>query len=236
MEQTQNEKKEFFEELSEESQQLLLSVGKKVSVKKGIYLFHEGDISNYIYLVISGKVRLNKATPDGRELTMHFKRENELVGEMGLFNDMSISVGAEVVEDSILIKFKKTELENVYLKNGEIAVTFMKWFTKNTQVMQTKFRDLIMYDKKGACYSTLIRFSNSYGVKTNEGILINTQLTNQEIANYIGTTRESVNRMLNKLKKENIINIEKKYISIKNIEYLKRHIQCDECPIEICTV
>ncbi|WP_143521267.1 Crp/Fnr family transcriptional regulator, partial [Pseudomonas sp. 2995-1] len=90
------------------------------------------------------------------------------------------------------------------------------------------FRDLILCGKTGAFYSTLVRFSNSYGVESNDGILINVQLTNQDIANYIGTTRESVNRMLNDLKKTDVLSMQDGHIILHNIQFLKDYLHCGD--------
>lgn len=236
MEKKELKMKRFFNELSKENQELLLSIGLEITAKSGTYLFHEGDFPEFVYLIRDGKVRLSKMTADGKEFSVHLKQKDELVGEVGLFNDMSISVTAEVIEDAILVKFDRSSLEDIFRRNGEIAVAFMKWFARHTQSTQAKFRDLILCGKTGAFYSTLIRFSNSYGIKSDEGILINVQLTNQDIANYIGTTRESINRMLNDLKKENVISIDKGFITIINIDYLKKYLHCGDCPVEICTI
>ncbi|QOY34146.1 Crp/Fnr family transcriptional regulator [Anaerobacillus isosaccharinicus] len=236
MEKKELEMKRFFNELSKENQDLLLSIGLEITAKSGTFLFYEGDFPENVYLIREGKVRLSKMTADGKEFSVHLKQKDELVGEVGLFNDMSISVTAEVIDDAILVKFERPALEAIFRENGEIAVAFMKWFARHTQSTQAKFRDLILCGKTGAFYSTLIRFSNSYGVKSDNGILINVQLTNQDIANYIGTTRESINRMLNDLKKDKIITMDKGFITIKDIEFLKDYLHCGDCPVEICTI
>lgn len=228
--------KRFFNEISKDYQQLLLDNGLEMTVRKGVFLFHEGDFPEYIYLVRSGKVRLSKMTTDGKEISIHLKQKDELVGEVGLFNEMIISVTAEVIEEARLVRFDRFTLESLFRQNGEIAVAFMKWFARHTQSTQAKFRDLLLCGKKGALYSTLIRFSNSYGVKKEGGIYINVQLTNQDIANYTGTTRESVNRMLNDLKKSEVLSMDNGYFTIHNVAYLKEYLHCGDCPVEICTI
>ncbi|SDZ01496.1 CRP/FNR family transcriptional regulator, anaerobic regulatory protein [Evansella caseinilytica] len=236
MEKKQLQMKRFFNELSEENQNYLLAYGLSIKVKSGTFLFYEGDYPEHVYLVRSGKVRLSKMTADGKEFSVHLKQKDELVGEVGLFNEMSISVTAEVIEDAILVRFDRHTLEAIFRDNGEIAVAFMKWFARHTQSTQAKFRDLILCGKTGAFYSTLIRFSNSYGVQQDSGILINVQLTNQDIANYIGTSRESINRMLNDLKKAKILSVNDGYIILHNIQFLKDYLHCGDCPVEICTI
>ena len=74
----------------------------------------------------------------------------------------------------------------------------MKWISEHLRRMQTKFRDLV-HGKKVPCIPT-IRMTNSYGILKENGILIDLPLTNQELANFCATSRESVNRMLNELK------------------------------------
>ena len=96
--------------------------------------------------------------------------------------------------------------------------------------------DLLLYGKKGALYSTLIRLANSYGKETDGGILISVPLTNQELANYSATARESLNRMLSELRKNGIIEYRGHLIFIKDIDYLKEAIQCENCGREICNI
>ena len=100
----------------------------------------------------------------------------------------------------------------------------------------SKFRDLILYGKKGAIFSTLIRFANSYGQKVDDGILITVPLTNQELANYSSTARESLNRIFSDLRRQNVIEMRDGLILIRDIDFLKREIQCENCGREICNI
>ncbi|WP_088105581.1 Crp/Fnr family transcriptional regulator [Halalkalibacter urbisdiaboli] len=226
----------FFQQLTQENQQLLLSKGSRLKAKADTILFSEGDKPTFIYLVTTGNVRLSKMTSDGKEFSAKLCQADDLVGEMALFNNLVLTVTATVVKDAELVRFDAKVLEEVFKQNGEIAVAFMKWNAVHTQSIQSKFRDLILCGKKGGLYSTLIRFSNSYGKSHKKGILINIQLTNQDLATYIGTTREGVNRMMVELKKNNIIAYENHFIIIQDMKFLKDFLQCGDCPVEICTI
>ncbi|PTL38757.1 Crp/Fnr family transcriptional regulator [Alkalicoccus saliphilus] len=226
----------FFDQLSEQNKQLLLDNGTKKKYRKHTVLFSEGEQPDHVYLVLSGMVRLSKMTMDGKEFSLHLKQKDELVGEVGLFNQMAISVTATVEEDAELVRFSRLTLEKLFEEHGEIAVAFMKWFATHTQSTQAKFRDLILCGKKGGLYSTLIRFSNSYGEEHKDGTMIRVQLTNQDIAQFIGTTREGVNRLMNELKKESIVSYEGPYIILRDVQYLKDFLQCGDCPVEVCTI
>lgn len=78
--------------------------------------------------------------------------------------------------------------------------------------------------------------TNSYGVLKENGILIDLPLTNQELANFCATSRESVNRMLNELKKQGTISIHKGKITIHDLQFLKREIACEDCSASVCSI
>nr|WP_277871493.1 Crp/Fnr family transcriptional regulator [Paraliobacillus zengyii] len=120
------------------------------------------------------------------------------------------------------------------MSNSILTLEFMRWENAHMRKFQSKFRDLLLNGKKGALYSTLIRFSNSYGVEKNNGILINIVITNQELGDFCATTKESVNRMLSELSQKNVLSIDvNSKITIHNIAFLRETIGCEYCPIEI---
>ena len=124
----------------------------------------------------------------------------------------------------------------LYEKEPALAVSLLKIMGAHLRKQHSKFRDLLLYGKKGALYSTLIRLANSYGKEMDGGILISVPLMNQELANYSATARESLNRMLSELRKSDIIEYRGHLIFIKDIDYLKEAIQCENCGREICNI
>lgn len=205
--------------------------------KKGTYLFQEGDAIKGVYILQSGKVQIGKVTPNGRELTLRICGPEQLVGEVTVFSESSIyMLDAKALEDVRCMKIAIEDLEEALLENAKLAATFMRWMGIDQQKTQTKFRDLMLHGKKGALYSTLIRLSNSYGVPKDDGVLIDMVLTNQELANFCGMTREVVNRMLNDLKKKRIVSMVEGKIWILDIAFLKNEINCENCPISFCKI
>lgn len=226
----------FFDELSKNEREFLLAQGTEISVKKGNSLFLEGDLPNHIYLIKSGRVRISKTNVEGKILFFQVRQKDDLVGELSLYNNHKTTCNADVIKDSILIRYERVVLEEICRQNGNFALAFIKWFSKHSNSLLAQFRDLIFCGKKGALFSVLIRLSNAYGKRVEDGILIDKKLTNQELANYIGATRESISRLLKSLIKENIITIESKYITIHKKEYLEDELRCEHCPYEECTI
>lgn len=206
-------------------------------IEKGTFLFQEGSIADELYIVKSGILQISKIIPDGRELTLRMCSRGDFLGELNIFSPSKrYLLTARVVESGEVAVIMKDVLEEKLSQNLSLSLEFMKWMSQQYRKTQAKFRDLVLHGKKGALYSTLIRFTNSFGIKTNHGILIELPLTNQELANFCGTSREVVNRLLSDLRKADIISIDKGSITIHDLEYLKREIDCEDCPTEICKI
>ncbi|WP_059170726.1 Crp/Fnr family transcriptional regulator [Bacillus sp. FJAT-27445] len=229
-----NERQPF---LSYELNELLMSANRTFECAKGNFLFREGQEANEVYIILSGNVQITKMNPQGQELLLRLCGANDIVGELTLFTiDPKYIFSAKVVEDSRIAALNIGDLEHAFFKNSKLAYEFLKWMNDHMRKTMTKFKDLVLYGKKGALYSTLIRLSNSYGVKGEDGIYINVSLTTQDLANFCGTAREIVSRMLSDLKQRNIISVRSRKIIIHDLDYLKRENNCDNCPIEYCNV
>jgi CRP-like cAMP-binding protein len=206
-------------------------------IEKGTFLFQEGSFADELYIVKSGILQISKIIPDGRELTLRICSRGDFLGELNIFSPSKrYLLTARVVESGEVAVIMKDVLEEKLSQNLSLSLEFMKWMSQQYRKTQAKFRDLVLHGKKGALYSTLIRITNSFGIKTNHGILIELPFTNQELANFCGTSREVVNRLLSDLRKADIISIDKGSITIHDLEYLKREIDCEDCPTEICKI
>ncbi|SFA97896.1 CRP/FNR family transcriptional regulator, anaerobic regulatory protein [Cohnella sp. OV330] len=207
--------------------------------EKGSSLFWEGDSAGKLYYLRSGKVKLRKSTDEGKDFTLSIMQAGDLIWEPenGLSSVHTFS--AEVLEEAELGVVQWKDLEILLYRYGDFAVKFMNWMAIAQRVSESKFRDLLLFGKPGALASTLIRMANTYGIATDEGIKITLKLTHTEIADLIGTSRESVNRMLNGFKEEGIIDIRQGRIYVLQLNALREICHCPTCPgcpKEICRI
>ncbi|MDN3015102.1 Crp/Fnr family transcriptional regulator [Paenibacillus sp. BSR1-1] len=220
-----------------EIKELLKFADRRFKSERDSFLFQEGMVAEELYVIISGKIQISKITSDGRELSLRICGENDICGELTLFTDSpKYLLSAKVLEEGEIAAIKKDVIESEIFQNSKLAFEFMKWMSDHFRKTQTKFRDLVLNGKRGALFSTLIRMTNSYGVEKGNGILIDLPLTNQELANFCGTSRESTNRILSDLKKENIISVKKGKITILDLQYLKDEIGCENCSAVYCNI
>lgn len=205
--------------------------------RAGTYLYLEGDPSDYFYFLYNGTVKIQKSTSDGKELTITLLGSGDLAGEYGDLNAVRHDFSAKVATDSLVGMIKKTQIEALITESGTFSLKMMQWMGSNTLKEQSKFRDLLLYGKNGALASTLIRLSTTYGADTENGTVLQLKLTNAELGEYIGLSREGVNRCLNEWKKAGVLSYENGRIVIHDMLYLRRLCNCplhNLCSSEIC--
>ncbi|MDP4163578.1 MAG: Crp/Fnr family transcriptional regulator [Bacillota bacterium] len=224
-------------EIPVQLKELIQSAHHVRKMEKGSFLFQEGSVANELFIIQSGMIHVSKIVPDGRELTLRICSKGDLVGEVQLFSaETRYYLSGKVVESGEVAVILKEELEENLSRNHVLAMEYMKWMSTHYQKTQTKVRDLVLHGKKGALFSTLIRLTNSYGSHSPKGIVLDLPLTNQELANFCGTSREVVNRLLSDLRKGDIISVDKGIITIHDLDFLKREIDCENCTREICNI
>ncbi|MGN7357566.1 Crp/Fnr family transcriptional regulator [Paenibacillus sp. SAF-054] len=221
---------------SDQNLDRLMVLMKERIVPEGSHLFWEGDVSDKLFYVKRGRIKLTKSTDEGKELILYMYQTGDMVGQADPFFSSKHSFTAEVLEESEIGVIDQKDLEVLICQHCDFAIDFMKWMGIHHRLTQTKFRDLMMYGKPGALCSTLIRLGNTYGEKHGDTILIHKKITHTDLSNMIGATRESVNRMLSDLRKKDAVEYENGMIVIKDLGMLQDICHCEMCPNEICRI
>ncbi|TLS38981.1 Crp/Fnr family transcriptional regulator [Pseudalkalibacillus caeni] len=229
-----NQGSENTQSFSKENLALLQDAMYEQFYPKGSTVFWEGDESDKLFFIKNGVVKLTKTTDDGKDLVLFHFQTGDMFGELEDHNHMVYSFNAEAIADCTVGIIQQRDLETLLWQHGDLAIQFMKWMGYMQRFTQSKLRDLMFFGKNGALASTLIRMANPYGIQDGSKVRFATKFTNTELAELIGATRETVNRMLNQLKKDKIIDYENGSIVILNLDHLKGVCHCDGCPKDIC--
>lgn len=214
-----------FAELKDEDIEEIVKITIKRNFKKGTIIFMEGNPGEAFYFIKSGKVKIYKTTSDGREHIFTILSEGGVFAEVALFNDIPYPATAEVLEDVELGMIKNKDLEDLIRRNVEIALQIIKVFSKKLFSSQQKVKELALGDTYDRIARTLIVFAKDHGIKTPNGIEIRLNISRQELANMIGTARETVSKSLSQFRKEGSIDIEGRKIIIKDMDKLEAWIQ-----------
>lgn len=211
--------------------------GNRITFKKGEFIYHPGDPTAYIYSVQKGQVFISRMQAEGAELATNLLTEKGIFGAVTLFCGPKVhSTSAKAKTDITVYRLLQKEFEALVLKNEDIKTEWMHWMEIDRQRALTKMRDSVMYGKLGALCSNLIRLSNSFGETVPDGTRITAKITNQELGLMCGTSREVINRLLGDLKRQGIISVEQKIITIYDMDKLRHLINCENCHIDVCQV
>ncbi|UZW13911.1 Crp/Fnr family transcriptional regulator [Clostridium pasteurianum] len=204
----------IFSHLSEEVLQKIIELQNIKKYKKGEIIFYEGDKGEAFFFVKSGKVKIYKTSFDGRDITLNILGEGSIFAEVTLFNDINYPATVEVLENSEIGMILNKDIEKMILNNTILALQIIKVLTKRLYRSQKTLKEMAFSDTYNRISRTLLDLCERHGKETELGIEIDINITRQDIANMVGTSRETVSRIISELKKENILDTYSKKIII----------------------
>jgi CRP/FNR family transcriptional regulator, cyclic AMP receptor protein len=211
----------FFSDLQEQDLEKIANISKERNYKKNMIIFMEDEPGEAFYYIRSGKVKIYRTYEDGREHIIHIFGEGDVFGEATLFNNICYPASASIYEDASIGIIKNADLEKLVKENSELSLKIIKLFAKKLIFAQNKIKDLTFNDVFSRTASQLIKLSKEYGVVTEKGTAIKMQLSRQELAEMVGTTRETVSRVISKFKKEKSITENNDNLMILSFEKLE---------------
>lgn len=193
---------------------------EKTYGKKNI-VFHEGDYGDTLYIIKAGRIKIAKVTIDGREKTLTVLQTGDFFGEMAIFDDMPRSATAEAIDAEVkLLALSKADFERAINETPSIALRIMRDLTRRIRQVNQQVEDLAFKDVHGRVASTLYLLMKTEGVRQNGKSSVLLRMTHQDLANMVGSSRETVTRALNRLQDEGVISISHQQIAILKPEIL----------------
>ena len=197
-----------------------ISIHKKLSKKELIYL--PGDRSNKVYLLKEGRVKVSRLSEDGREMTMVILEPGEIFGESALYSDQETrSTMAEALDDAIICTIYKNEFEDLLKRQPGLSLRVTKAVGKRRREIESRLEDMAFRSVPSRLAHLFLKLSEKYGKETGHGIKIDLPLTHLEIANLIGSTRETTTTQINKIKRQGLIDVIKRDIYITDSKGLE---------------
>jgi len=179
-------------------------------------LFLEGEPITSVFFIRKGLIKMYKIDSHGEEQIISFLKSGDMFPHSGFFNRSPYPATSELLEPAELISIPVQSFEHILLKHPRLCVNLMDIMGEKLRELQNKFQAFIEHDVQQRIVSFLLGLAREHGVQRKNCVEIHLPITNQEFAKLVGTTRESVNRIFNQLKKDKIIATDRKKISILN--------------------
>ncbi|KUP96472.1 Crp/Fnr family transcriptional regulator [Thermobifida cellulosilytica] len=212
----------LFEALDEDGAAALRSSITEVRLGRGQTLFSEGDEGDRLYVMLSGKVKLTRTSADGRENLLAVLGPGEMLGELSLFDPGPRTASAVAVTDAVLAGLGHDDLRPFIMQQPEVAVHLLKALATRLRRTNDVVADLVFTDVPGRVAKALLDLAERFGKESDDGLHVHHDLTQEELAQFVGASRETVNKALAEFALRGWLRIEAKAVVLLDIERLRR--------------
>ena len=212
----------LFAALDDEQAAALLSSMTRVELHRGETLFTEGEPGDRLYVIMSGKIKLGRTSPDGRENLLAVLGPGEMFGELSLFDPGPRTATATAVSDATLVGLGHDDLRGWLSTRPDVAQHLLRALARRLRRTNDALGDLVFSDVPGRVAKALLDLSERFGRQTDEGVLVAHELTQEELAQLVGASRETVNKALADFASRGWLRLEPRSVVIMDIERLGR--------------
>lgn len=216
----------IFSDLPQDLLEVVSNLIKTRTYEKGEIIFSEGSPGEAFYFLYSGRVKASKLFPGGQEIIICTLGTGDIFAEVTLLKkDQPYPVTATALAKSEVGFIFNKDLEELLKNNSNMALELIRLQNEKLLEAHYRIRNMGYTDVSARVISILKTMSDNFGKKTEEGIVINFELSRQDLANIAGTTRETVSRIISGLKNQGIIGFQGKRIIIKSIEEMDNFLE-----------
>jgi len=182
---------------------------KHQSVKKSTIIYNYNDPSEYVYLIKKGTVRLMKLALDGRQITLSILGRLMIFGEADVLNEATYSHYAETMEPCEICYIHKKDFKNLLEKYGEVKQMILEVMYKDLKHSQQKMTDIAFCDVRTRLIHEIVNLCDLYGkpynYKNKIGTLLDLKVSQDDLADLVASSRETINRIMHEFKSDDVI-------------------------------
>jgi len=184
--------------------------------KKGQVVFYEGSRAYGLYCIFSGRVKLYKTGVDGKQQIVRIAGPGDLLGYRSLFSEEPYSATGEAIEEATICCVDRNAFFPLLSKNPQLALNIIKKLSKELREAEDLATSIAHRSVRERMAELLLMLKETYGKPAKKGIRIDLQLSREEIGEMIGVTQESAIRLLSEFKRDGMIEVKEREITILN--------------------
>jgi CRP-like cAMP-binding protein len=205
----------IFSELTDGDITSLAKLSARRRFPKDTVVFFENEEGDSFFMILEGRIKVTILGDDGREVILSMLGPGDFFGEMALLDNEPRSATAIAVEETELLSLNRVDFQSVLTDNRSITTALIKILTARLRRANHQISTLALLDVYGRVARVIVDMAREEGRRLRDGRIAFRRATHQEIANRIGTTRETVTRMLKDLERQGLIHIEGKEIVVE---------------------
>ena len=212
----------LFAALDDEAASTLMSSMAQRRLERGDVLVHEGDQGERLYVIGEVKIKLGRRSSDGRENLVAILGPGEMFGELSLFDPGPRTMTATAVAETQLMGIGHEDLGGLLAGRPEVAKVLLAALAKRLRRTNENLADLVFTDVPGRVAKALLDLSERFGRPVEGGIMVSHDLTQEELAQLVGASRETVNKALADFASRGWLRLEARAVLLHDVERLKR--------------
>jgi CRP-like cAMP-binding protein len=189
-----------------------------IKISKGQVLFKEGDPGDRLFVVVDGKLKLGTASSDGRENLLSILGPGDMFGELSLFDPGPRTATATAVVDSKLLALANDRV--IGWVTDHPSLQLLKRLSQRLRRANDVLSDLVFADVPGRVAKAIIELGERFGTKEVDGLHVNHELTQEELAQLVGASRETVNKALADFASRGWVKLEPRAVIVLDFERL----------------
>jgi CRP/FNR family cyclic AMP-dependent transcriptional regulator len=212
----------LFRELDDEAAAALQASLTESRLRRGEVLFREGDSGDKLFIVTEGKVKLGKSSSDGRENLLAILGPGQMFGELSLFDPGPRSATVTAVTDCVMQSLSHDELLEWLTGRPAVARGLLAQLGSRLRKANDVVADLVFSDVPGRVAKALLDLASRFGRTADDGVHVHHDLTQEELAQLVGASRETVNKALADFASRGWLRLEPRSVVILDPDRLRR--------------
>jgi len=170
-------------------------------------IFHQGDTSREMYVILTGKVRIFKTSPGGGETTLEIFSTHSIIGEFAAIDDQPRSASARAIVESELLVMTRARFFQHMRAIPDLAITMTQLLVGKLRWTAAFAEAVVQYDCAGRLLYILLRYNEQFGEEVEAGkrYILDLSMNQTDLASLVGARREWVNRLLQDWRKRGLI-------------------------------
>jgi len=203
----------LFSTLTDEEFDSLQHIFIQRSYRRNQVIFMEEETGNYMYLVLTGKVKVAKSTSSGKETILAIHKTGDFFGEMSLLDGKTAPATVSAMEDSKIISVSGTDFHKYLMHNEKVLLQIIDVLCARLRQVWEK-QSLSSSKADARIRMGIYDLAKRHGVQDAHGTIIDLKITHQELAEMVGTSRETVTRVIARLREEGIIEVAQRRMTL----------------------
>ncbi len=162
--------------------------------REGAIICHRDDPPGPVFVIQSGRVKIGVTSPDGKETSLAYLSPGDCFGEMSALDGLPRSADAVAVEQTATLFFQRDDFVELATSLPRLALALFRQMGRRLRVTDQLVADLVFFDVRSRVARRLLELCDTFGVQSGDGTEIPIPMTQQDLANMVGATREMVNR------------------------------------------